>query len=146
MASSGAARGAAGSRGKERSILDRVSSSNPERVQMATLIQDDLKPLGIQVDVVPLEFRSLARPGDPHARLRSIASSRSAAATPTRTPTWPYGFRAEQSPLASAADEARNGLGGRNRRLMKQQLITPRYEERKRFSTACRRSPWRTCR
>jgi len=36
-----------------------VSASNSERVQMATIIQDDLKHLGIHVQVVPLEFRSL---------------------------------------------------------------------------------------
>lgn len=36
-----------------------VSSSSPERVQMATLMQDDLKHLGISVQVVTLEFRAL---------------------------------------------------------------------------------------
>ena len=36
-----------------------TSSSNNERVQMAGLIQDDLKQIGITVHVVPLEFRSL---------------------------------------------------------------------------------------
>ena len=36
-----------------------TSSSNNERVQMASLIQDDLKQIGIEVQVVPLEFRSL---------------------------------------------------------------------------------------
>ena len=36
-----------------------VSSSSPERVKMATLIQDDLKNLGIRVQVVSLEFRAL---------------------------------------------------------------------------------------
>jgi peptide/nickel transport system substrate-binding protein len=36
-----------------------TSSGNPERVQMATLIQADLKQIGIHVDVVPMEFRSL---------------------------------------------------------------------------------------
>jgi peptide/nickel transport system substrate-binding protein len=36
-----------------------ASTSNPQWVQMATLIQADLKPLGMRVDVVPLEFRSL---------------------------------------------------------------------------------------
>ncbi len=41
----------------EFSIL--VSSSSPERVKMATLIQDDLKTLGIQAQVVSLEFRAL---------------------------------------------------------------------------------------
>jgi peptide/nickel transport system substrate-binding protein len=36
-----------------------TSSSNADRMKMATLIQDDLKQLGIRVQVVPLEFRSL---------------------------------------------------------------------------------------
>ncbi len=36
-----------------------TSAGNAERVQMATLIQDDLKALGIEVQVVPLEFGSL---------------------------------------------------------------------------------------
>jgi ABC-type transport system substrate-binding protein/ABC-type dipeptide/oligopeptide/nickel transport system permease subunit len=36
-----------------------TSSGNPERVQMATLIQNDLKQLGMEVQVIPLEFRSL---------------------------------------------------------------------------------------
>jgi peptide/nickel transport system substrate-binding protein len=35
------------------------SSSNTDRLKMATLIQDDLSHLGMQVQVVPLEFRSL---------------------------------------------------------------------------------------
>jgi len=41
----------------EFSIL--TSSTNADRAKMATLIQDDLKQLGIRVQVVPLEFRSL---------------------------------------------------------------------------------------
>jgi peptide/nickel transport system substrate-binding protein len=41
----------------EFSIL--TSSSNNDRAKMATLIQDDLKQLGMRVQVVPLEFRSL---------------------------------------------------------------------------------------
>jgi peptide/nickel transport system substrate-binding protein len=36
-----------------------TSSSNPERIQMGTMIQADLRPLGIRVDVVPMEQRSL---------------------------------------------------------------------------------------
>lgn len=36
-----------------------TSSSNADRTKMATLIQDDLKQLGMHVQVVPLEFRSL---------------------------------------------------------------------------------------
>ena len=41
----------------EFSIL--TSSTNADRAKMATLIQDDLKQLGMRVQVVPLEFRSL---------------------------------------------------------------------------------------
>jgi peptide/nickel transport system substrate-binding protein len=41
----------------EFSIL--TSSSNADRAKMAALFQDDLKQLGMRVQVVPLEFRSL---------------------------------------------------------------------------------------
>ena len=36
-----------------------TSSSNSQRMKMATLLQDDLSHLGIQVHVVPLEFRAM---------------------------------------------------------------------------------------
>jgi peptide/nickel transport system substrate-binding protein len=36
-----------------------TSSSNSQRMKMATLIQDDLSHLGMQVHVVPLEFRAM---------------------------------------------------------------------------------------
>jgi peptide/nickel transport system substrate-binding protein len=36
-----------------------ASSSNADRAKMAALIQDDLRQLGMRVQVVPLEFRSL---------------------------------------------------------------------------------------
>ena len=36
-----------------------TSSSNAQRMKMATLLQDDLSKLGMQVHVVPLEFRAL---------------------------------------------------------------------------------------
>jgi peptide/nickel transport system substrate-binding protein len=36
-----------------------TASSNQERTQMATIIQEDLKQIGIQVQVTPLEFRSM---------------------------------------------------------------------------------------
>jgi len=35
------------------------SASNAQRTQMATIIQDDLKELGMKVQVVPLDFRAL---------------------------------------------------------------------------------------
>lgn len=36
-----------------------VSSSNAQRMKMATLVQDDLSQLGMQVHVVPLDFRAM---------------------------------------------------------------------------------------
>lgn len=36
-----------------------VAASNQQRQQMATIVQQDLAQLGMQVDVVPLEFRAL---------------------------------------------------------------------------------------
>jgi len=36
-----------------------TSSTSADRTKMATLIQDDLKQLGMRVQVVPLELRSL---------------------------------------------------------------------------------------
>jgi peptide/nickel transport system substrate-binding protein len=46
-----------GAKPVEFSIL--TSSTNADRIKMATLIQEDLKQIGIRVQVVPLEFRSL---------------------------------------------------------------------------------------
>jgi peptide/nickel transport system substrate-binding protein len=46
-----------GAKPVEFSIL--TSSTNADRTKMATIIQDDLRQIGIQVQVVPLEFRSL---------------------------------------------------------------------------------------
>jgi peptide/nickel transport system substrate-binding protein len=36
-----------------------TSSSNTQRMKMATLVQDDLSKLGMQVHVVPLDFRAM---------------------------------------------------------------------------------------
>jgi peptide/nickel transport system substrate-binding protein len=47
----------AGGRPVEFSII--TSSSNSQRVKMATLLQDDLAHIGMQVHVVPLEFRAV---------------------------------------------------------------------------------------
>lgn len=47
------------SRGKPVEFSIVTNSSNADRLKMATLIQDDLKQLGMRVQVVPLELRSL---------------------------------------------------------------------------------------
>jgi peptide/nickel transport system substrate-binding protein len=41
----------------EFSIL--VSASSPERVQMATMLQADWKEIGVNVNIVTLEFRAM---------------------------------------------------------------------------------------
>ncbi len=46
--------------GKEVGFSILTSSSNSQRLRIATIIQDDLKKLGIAVRVVPLEFGALA--------------------------------------------------------------------------------------
>jgi peptide/nickel transport system substrate-binding protein len=45
--------------GKKVEFSIATSAGNTDRVQMATLIQDDLKPLGIAAHAAPLEFASL---------------------------------------------------------------------------------------
>lgn len=47
------------SRGKNVSFTILVSSSNAQRSKLAALAQDDLKQLGIDVQIVPMEFRAL---------------------------------------------------------------------------------------
>jgi peptide/nickel transport system substrate-binding protein len=46
-------------RGPDGRLLDPTNTSNPQRVRMGTLIQDDLAALGITAQVAPLEFRAL---------------------------------------------------------------------------------------
>lgn len=46
-------------KGKRVAFTLTTNASNRERVQMATLLQDDFAKLGMAVEVVPLEFRSL---------------------------------------------------------------------------------------
>ena len=62
-----------------------TSSTSAQRTAMATLIQADLKELGMDVQVVPLEFRALVdRVLETFDYEASIQGS--AAATPIRTP------------------------------------------------------------
>jgi len=80
--------GAAGFAWKEGHLVDRggapveftivASASNAARVQMAAIIQDDLRELGIQAQVVPLESRALldrvTRTHDYEAALMALVS------------------------------------------------------------------------
>jgi peptide/nickel transport system substrate-binding protein len=115
----------------EFSIL--TSSSNTDRTKMATLIQDDLKQLGMRVQVVPLEFRSLVdrvtQTKDYDVCLLGIASFD--ADPNSDLNVWlssggQHLWNPEQ-PHPGTAWEAEID------KLMEQQLATPTYEQRKKL-------------
>ncbi len=110
-----------------------VSSGSPERVRMATLIQDDLSKLGMRVEVATVEFRSLL---DRLQQTRdfdaSIVGMASADADPNvDMPLW----------LSSGANHLWNPLQkspatsweAEIDRLMRRQIVTPEYTARKRL-------------
>jgi len=119
--------------GKDVNFSIIASSTYPERTQMATLIQADLKPLGIRVEVVPLESRSLldrlTRTRDFEACLAAISS---ADADPTAdlnvwlssgvTHLWNPSQKAPGTPWEAEIN-----------RLMRQQMVTRDYGARKRL-------------
>jgi peptide/nickel transport system substrate-binding protein len=108
-----------------------TSSGNPERIKMATLIQDDLKQLGMDVHVVPLEFRSLLdrvlRTHDYEACLLSLAG---ADADPNvDMNVWlssggTHLWNPQQKSPATAWEAEIDGL-------MRRQMVTRKYAERK---------------
>lgn len=115
----------------EFSIL--TSSSNADRTKMATLLQDDLKQLGMRVQVVPLEFRSLidrvtqtkqydacllglaSFDADPNSDLNVWLSSGG-------THLWNPSQTHPSTPWEAEID-----------RLMEQQLVTPGFDQRKKL-------------
>lgn len=110
-----------------------TSSSNADRMKMATLIQDDLKQLGMQVQIVPLEFRSMIDrvmqtkeydacilglanfDTDPTPNMNVLVSNGS-------THLWNPSQAHPATPWEAEID-----------RLMEQQLSTPGYEQRKKL-------------
>ena len=110
-----------------------TSTGNPERGQMATLIQDDLKSLGMEVDVTPLEFRGLLdrvlQTHDYEACLLSLASGD---ADPNADiNVWlssgsNHLWHPEQKTPATPWEAEIDGL-------MRRQMVTPKYADRKRM-------------
>jgi peptide/nickel transport system substrate-binding protein len=110
-----------------------VSSNNPERQQMATMIQDDLKPLGIRMNIVPMDFRSI---GERVQRTRQFEAALLAFATPDADPNpdlaiylsdggnhlWNPLQKSPASPWEAEIDN-----------LMRRQQVTLKYEDRKRL-------------
>ncbi len=110
-----------------------TSSSNTQRMKMATLVQDDLAHLGMQVHVVPLDFRAMldrvfqsfayeaaimglgGGDPDPNPEMNVWLSSGS-------THLWHLGETQPASDWEREIDQ-----------LMQQQMITLNYEKRKRL-------------
>ena len=110
-----------------------ASNSNTERLQMATLIQDDLKPLGMKVNVAPLEFRSmLDRLQVTHDYEACVLGMQSQDADPNPDMAiwlssggnhiWHPSEKTPATPWEAEID-----------RLMRQQAVTQKYAERKRL-------------
>jgi peptide/nickel transport system substrate-binding protein len=108
-----------------------TSASNAARVQMATIIQDDLKKLGMTVQVVPIEFRSLLdRVFNTHTYEASLSGLVSGDADPTaEMNVWTTGGATHLWNLTGAASAA--PWEAEIDRLMQQQLVTLKYEKRK---------------
>ena len=110
-----------------------VSSSNAQRTQMATIIQDDLKQLGMNVHVVPMEFRSaLDRIFQSHDYEAAVLGLGSGDVDPTsdmnvwmsngQTHVWHLGQKTPATPWEAEIDQ-----------LMQKQMVTTDYKQRKRI-------------
>jgi peptide/nickel transport system substrate-binding protein len=119
--------------GRKVSFTILTYSTNPERRQMATLIQDDLKPLGIRVDIVTMEPRSmLTLVLDKHDFDAAILAMASPDADPNvdmnlwlsgrNTHVWNNGQETPATPWEAEIDG-----------LMRKQVVTRKYEERKKL-------------
>jgi peptide/nickel transport system substrate-binding protein len=115
----------------EFSIL--VSSSNAQRSQIATLIQDDLKKIGIVAHVTPMESRSANdRVLNSHDYEAVVMGLVSGDADPTpdmnilmssgQTHLWHLGEKTPATPWEAELDQ-----------LMQKQLVTVNYQQRKKI-------------
>ena len=115
----------------EFSIL--TSASNADRTKMATLIQDDLRQLGMKVQVVPLEFRSLidrvTQTKEYDACLLGIASFDADANSDLNVWLSSGGQHLWNPSQAHPATAWEAEID----KLMEQQLATPSYDQRKKL-------------
>jgi peptide/nickel transport system substrate-binding protein len=115
----------------EFSIL--TSSSSAERTKMATLIQDDLKQLGMRIQVAPLEFRSLiervTQTKEYEACLLGLVSF-DADPTPDMNVWLSSGGTHLWNP---SQEHPATAWEAEIDRLLEQQLGTPGYEQRKKL-------------
>ena len=110
-----------------------VSSSNTQREQIATLVQEDLKAIGITAHVVPLESRSANdRVLNTHDYEAIVMGLVSGDADPTpdmnvlksdaQTHLWHLNEKAPATPWEAELDQ-----------LMEKQLVTLNYQQRKKI-------------
>jgi len=110
-----------------------VSSSNTQRGQIATLVQEDLKAIGIVAHVVPLESRSANdRVLNSHDYEAIVMGLVSGDADPTpdmnilmsnaQTHLWHLGEKAPATPWEAELDQ-----------LMQKQMVTLNYQQRKKI-------------
>ncbi len=115
----------------EFSIL--TSSSNADRTKMAAIIQDDLKELGMHVQVVPLEFRSLidrvTQTKEYDACVLGLASFDADPNSDLNVWLSNGGTHLWNPSQAHPATRWEAEIDG----LMEQQLAAPSFEQRKRF-------------
>ena len=115
----------------EFSIL--VNASNSQQSQMATLLQDDLKTIGIKVHIVSMEFRSaMSRVLETHDYEAALMKIGGGDVDPTegmnvwmstgQTHLWHLGEKAPATPWEAEIDQ-----------LMQKQLTTMDYKRRKKL-------------
>jgi peptide/nickel transport system substrate-binding protein len=117
--------------GVQFSIL--ASSTNPERIHMATLIQADLKPLGIRADVVQLEPLSLV---DRVSKTRKFDAAILAMSSADADPNVDINFwlsKGTQHAWNSGQTTPATAWEAEIDRLMGQQMVTRQYAARKRL-------------
>jgi peptide/nickel transport system substrate-binding protein len=110
-----------------------ASSNNSERLQMAGIIQDDLKQIGIKVDVVPLEARSVReRVQGTHDFDGAMMALGGADADPN--PDMPVWLSSGGSHLWNPKQpKPATEWEAEIDRLMRQQIVTHDYAKRKRM-------------
>lgn len=120
-----------------------TSASNPQQQAMATLIQQDLKKIGIGINVVALEFRSLIdrifKTFDYEAAIMALANEDADPNSEFNVWTSGGGSHVWDLVRSSGITNWQNEIDG----LMRQQMITTDYRQRKSLYDRVQELVWR---